>query len=165
MLLHWCLCSAKLESVQEEVRARENQLRGLREELERQKAASAALVGDLASRDRELARFKKDADKLVRCVSHSSTITECARQLLVCTTMSIQQILVSLWRRDACRQRESEIEKAHADELAAAEMRFMHDKDALLTTASRAQEMLKERLAELQVLCAAIPLESLVSVV
>lgn len=42
-------------------------------------------------------------------------------------------------------------------------MRFMHDKDALLTTASRAQEMLKERLAELQVLCAAIPLESRVS--
>lgn len=103
MLIHLCLCSAKLESVQEEVRARENQLRGLREELERQKAASAALVGDLASRDRELARFKKDADKLVRCVSHTSTITEFARQLLVSTVLlysiSTQQILVSLLRR------------------------------------------------------------------
>ena len=50
------------------------------------------------------------------------------------------------------RQRESEIEKLHAEELAAGEMQFMHDKDALLTAASRAQEMLKERLAELQIL-------------
>lgn len=154
MLIHLCLCSAKLESVQEEVRARENQLRGLREELERQKAASAVLVGDLASRDRELARFKKDADKLVRCVSHTSTI-------YYCTVYPHNKYSYPCC--DACRQRESEIEKAHADELAAAEMRFMHDKDALLTTASRAQEMLKERLAELQVLCAAIPLESRVS--
>ena len=47
---------------------RENQLRALHEELERHKAASAVLIGDLANRDKELARFKKDADKLVRCV-------------------------------------------------------------------------------------------------